>query len=123
MRSSGEATIEPAHEALFRQWSLLESWLAEDAALLAVLEGVKRASRDWAANNRNHAWLVHQTYRLVVAERLSARPDLAANLDQTDRDYIGACRKAEADESAARGCCRSPPIPRSLPSSSARSAG
>src|SRR5262249_41159870 len=47
--------------------------------------------------NRNRAWLAHQTDRLAAAERLSARPDLAANLEPTDRDYIAACRKSEAD--------------------------
>jgi formylglycine-generating enzyme required for sulfatase activity len=96
-KDTGEAIIEPAHEALLRQWGLLDGWLTEDAALLAVLEGVKRASRDWAANNRSRAWLSHQTDRLVAAGRLSARPDLAASLEPTDRDYIAACRKAETD--------------------------
>jgi formylglycine-generating enzyme required for sulfatase activity len=96
-KDTGEATIEPAHEALLRQWGLLQGWLTEDAALLAVLEGVKRGSRDWAANNRDRAWLAHAADRLAAAERLSARPDLAANLEPTDDDYIAACRKAEAD--------------------------
>jgi formylglycine-generating enzyme required for sulfatase activity len=75
----------------------LEGWLTEDAGLLAVLEGVKRASRDWAANNRGRAWLTHASDRLAAAERLSARPDLAANLEPTDHEYLAACRKAEAD--------------------------
>jgi formylglycine-generating enzyme required for sulfatase activity/class 3 adenylate cyclase len=97
---TGENTIEPAHEALLRQWGLLQGWLAEDAGLLAVLEGVKRASRDWAANTKNAAWLAHATDRLAAAERLSERPDLAANLEPTDREYLSACRKAEA---AAKG--------------------
>ncbi|HTV31327.1 MAG TPA: SUMF1/EgtB/PvdO family nonheme iron enzyme [Xanthobacteraceae bacterium] len=101
-KNTGEAIIEPAHEALLRQWGLLEGWLTEDAGLLAVLEGVKRSSRDWAANNRIRAWLSHQTDRLAAAERLSARPDLAANLDPTDRAYIAACRKAEADAKRGR---------------------
>ena len=98
-KDTGEATIEPAHEALLRRWGLLQGWLTEDAALLAVLEGVKRASRDWAANNRDRdrAWLAHAADRLAAAERLSARPDLAANLEPTDRAYIAACRKAETD--------------------------
>ena len=96
-KDTGEATVEPAHEALLRQWGLLDGWLTEDAALLAVLEGVKRASRDWAANNRARAWLAHATDRLAAAERLSARPNLAANLEPTDREYIAACRMAEAD--------------------------
>jgi len=99
-KDTGESTIEPAHEALLRQLSLLQGWLTEDAGLLAVLEGVKRASRDWAANNRDAAWLTHATDRLAAAERLTVRPDLAANLEPTDREYLAACRKAE---SAARG--------------------
>jgi formylglycine-generating enzyme required for sulfatase activity len=96
-KDTGEKTIEPAHEALLRQWGLLQGWLTEDAGLLAVLEGVKRASRDWAANNRDRAWLTHATDRLAAAERLSARPDLTANLEPTDHEYIAACRQAEAD--------------------------
>ena len=99
-KDTGENTIEPAHEALLRQWGLLQGWLAEDAGLLAVLEGVKRASRDWAANNRDAAWLTHATDRLAAVERLTERPDLAGNLEPTDRGYIAACRKAEA---AAKG--------------------
>ncbi len=92
---TGETTIEPAHEALLRQWSLLEGWLSDDTALLAVLEGVKRASRDWAKWNKSAAWLIHAVDRLAAAEELSQRPDLAANLDDTDREYLGACRTAE----------------------------
>jgi formylglycine-generating enzyme required for sulfatase activity/class 3 adenylate cyclase len=95
-KASGESTIEPAHESLLRQLSVLKGWLTEDAGLLAVLEGVKRASRDWAANARDGAWLTHGTDRLAAADRLRARPDLAANLEATDRDYLAACRKAES---------------------------
>ena len=96
-KDTGEATIEPAHEALLRQWGLLQGWLTEDAGLLAVLEGVKRASRDWDANNRDRAWLAHTADRLAAAGRLIARPDLAANLKPTDHHYLAACRKSEAD--------------------------
>jgi formylglycine-generating enzyme required for sulfatase activity len=95
-QDTGEKTIEPAHEALLRQWGLLQGWLTEDAGLLAVLEGVKRASRDWAANNRDAAWLTHTTDRLGAAQRLAARPDLAAHLEPTDRDYLAACANAQA---------------------------
>ena len=73
-KETGEQTIEPVHEALLRQWGLLQGWLAEDAGLLGVLEGVKRASRDWAANNKDAAWLTHATNRLDAAERLIRGP-------------------------------------------------
>ncbi|BBZ46475.1 nSTAND1 domain-containing NTPase [Mycobacterium parmense] len=92
---TGETTIEPAHEALLRQWSQLGSWLTEDAALLAVLDGVKCSARDWVKAGRSAAWLVHAADRLAAAERLSQRPDLAANLDGSDSEYLSACRTAE----------------------------
>ena len=95
-KDTARQPIEPAHEALLRQWSLLQGWLAEDAGLLSVMDGVKRASRDWAANGKTAAWLTHATGRLEAAERLRERPDLAANLEPTDREYLAACRKAEA---------------------------
>src|SRR5262249_42158123 len=94
-RDTGETTIEPAHEALLRQWGLLQGWLEEDTGLLIVLDGVKRASRDWAANAKGPSWLVHGEERLRAAERLLARPELAANLEPTDLEYVSACRRAQ----------------------------
>jgi hypothetical protein len=106
-KDTGEVTIEPAHEALLRQWSLLEGWLAEDAGLLGVVEGIKRASRDWTANGKDPAWLAHAKTRLEAAERLRERPDLEANLAPADRAYLAECRKREDAElgetKAARG--------------------
>jgi formylglycine-generating enzyme required for sulfatase activity len=90
-----ETTIEPAHEALLRQWNLLQGWLKEDAALLTVLDGIKRSARDWVANGKANSWLAHADERLRAAERLLARPDLAANLEPTDKRYVASCRHAE----------------------------
>jgi len=87
-----ESTIEPTHEALLRQWGLLDGWLKEDFALLTRLEGAKRATHDWEANARADSWLVHQGQRLVDAETLDARPDIAARLDSNDVAYLAACR-------------------------------
>jgi hypothetical protein len=94
-----ESTIEPTHEALLRQWGLLDGWLTEDFGLLATLEGVKRTARDWDANARGDSWLAHQGQRLAEALALDGRPDIAARLDATDRAYLAGCR---AREEAAR---------------------
>ena len=94
-KETSNVTVEPVHEALLRQWGLLQGWLAEDAAQLGVMEGVKRASRDWAANHGNGAWLIHSGERLRMSERFLKRPDLAARLAAGDLDYLAACRKAE----------------------------
>ena len=94
-QDTGEVTIEPAHEALLRQWSLLEGWLEEDFEVLTVLEGVKRAARDWQANDRDPAWLAHSGGRLESAERVAAREGFAEHLQAGERAYITAARNAE----------------------------
>jgi len=97
-KDTGETTIEPAHEALLRQWGLLQGWLEEDTGLLTVLDGIKRAARDWAANSKSSSWLGHGADRLRAAERLLVRPDLAANLEPTDTAYVIACQRQETSE-------------------------
>jgi formylglycine-generating enzyme required for sulfatase activity len=92
---TGELTIEPAHEALLRQWGLLQEWLKEDATSLGVMEGVRRAAREWEENGRNAIWLTHKTGRLELAERLRDRPDLVALFGKNEWDYLAACRKIE----------------------------
>ncbi len=97
-----EITIEPAHEALLRQWGLLRGWLDEDFGALTVLEGVKRAARDWAANGRREDWLNHSGSRLDDAERIAAREDLAGDLTSDARDYLRQCRQRDQAEQRAR---------------------
>ena len=90
-----ELTIEPAHEALLRQWGLLQGWLQEDFAALTTLEGVKRAARDWAANDRAGDWLNHAGNRLEEAEKIAGRQDLAGDLAGDAGDYLVACQAQE----------------------------
>ncbi|MBV1707989.1 MAG: TIR domain-containing protein [Hyphomicrobiales bacterium] len=96
------ATLEPAHEALLRQWGLLDGWLKEDQGHLATLEGVRRAARDWDANARGESWLTHQAGRLADARGLDTRPDLAAQLNARDRAYLSACAARETAAQAER---------------------
>ena len=91
-----QPTVEPAHEALLRQWGLLQGWLQEDLGALTTLEAVKRAARDWAANDRSADWLNHAGGRLEDAGQIAARPDFAADLSDDARDYLRHCREAEA---------------------------
>ena len=90
-----ERTVEPAHEALLRQWGLLQGWLEEDLAALTTLEGVQRTTRDWLANDRDAGWLSHAAGRLEDAERLRQRDDLAPILTSNDWAYLEACRASE----------------------------
>jgi len=92
---TGEVTVEPAHEALLRQWGLLQTWLAEDFQDLAALEGVKRAARGWVENDRNQEWVAHAGGRLEEAERVAAREDFALHVEPAERAYLAACRAVE----------------------------
>ena len=98
VNDEGETTIEPAHEALLRQWGRLKDWLEEDFAALTTLEALQRATRDWEANNRDDKYLVHHAGRLEDAENLTERPDLDEALTRSDRAYLKACRKREDEE-------------------------
>ena len=92
-KETGATTIEPAHEALLRQWSSLRDWLKQDAILLTVLDGVKGAVGDWDKNGRKSSWLAHAGERLDMAEKLRLRTDLATQLNSCDKEYIRCCVK------------------------------
>ena len=99
---TGEATIEPAHDALLRQWGLLEGWLEEDFGALATLEALKRAARDWKANASLTGWLVHSGSRLATAESVCKRDDLSRSLEPADWAYLRACQTSERAASRTR---------------------
>lgn len=92
---AGDVTIEPAHEAILRQWSLLEDWLESDFEDLSIAEGMKRAARDWLANNEDAEWLAHTGGRLEVAERVVARADFHDLFNPNERAYLAAARKVD----------------------------
>ena len=94
--------LEPAHEALLRQWDPLKRWLEEDFALLATLEGAKRAARDWDENSRDNTWAVHSGTRLKETLGLYQRSDFAAMMTSQVQSYLAACLCPEADDSRAR---------------------
>lgn len=92
---AGSVTIEPAHEALLRQWPTLLGWLEEDAADLSVLDTLQNATRDWEANARDAAWLLHAKGRLEDATRVIERETFTAYVTQSEREYLQACAQAE----------------------------
>jgi conflict system STAND superfamily ATPase/TIR domain-containing protein len=87
-------TIEPAHEALLRQWSLLRAWLEEERAALMTLEAVRRAARDWELSGHRKDWLNHAGSRLKDAEAIGGRADLGG-LTAEGRRYLEQCRRRE----------------------------
>jgi hypothetical protein len=105
-KDTGETTIEPAHEALLRQWGLLQGWLSEDSEVLHVLEMLSRSAEDWINNDRANAWLLHEGERLAIAESAFSRFFLVATtfndkqqgLVATSREYLRACYTADLEQ-------------------------
>lgn len=90
-----ETILEPAHEALLRQWKELQGWLKEETADLLTLGSVQQAARDWTAKGRSPNWLIHAAGRLEDAERLRQRPDFVPFITSVEQAYLGACRAQE----------------------------
>jgi WD40 repeat protein len=92
-----ETTVEPAHEALLRQWGRLRGWLEDSAAEFSVLDNLQSASRDWEGNSRKEPWLTHSKARLEEAESVVARSSLRGAATTVDHDYLAACRARDSD--------------------------
>jgi WD40 repeat protein len=95
---TGETTLEPSHEALLRQWSLLAGWLREDFAALATLDALAVSAGQWESNARHDDWLEHRAGRLEDAEALPSHTDFAPLVTPSMRDYLAACRRREDAE-------------------------
>lgn len=101
-QKTGEATIEPAHESILRQWSTLSGWLSEDLAALSNLESVQRATRDWEANRRAVEWLAHTGDRLAAARKTASRQEFLLLLGSSENDYLDFCAQKDEREALIR---------------------
>jgi formylglycine-generating enzyme required for sulfatase activity len=92
----GEAdggTIEVAHEALFREWARLKSWLEPERARLEVLRSLQVDAWTWDRNDRDAGFLNHRGERLARSAELAA--DDRFRLTKIEFDYLAACQGAE----------------------------
>ncbi len=94
----GEAeggTVEVAHEALFRTWQRLESWLEPERARLEALRALQVDAGNWERNGKNAGYLNHRSNRLAEARGLSENPGYKKRLIERDFAYLAACEAAE----------------------------
>jgi WD40 repeat protein len=89
--TTGEDTVEVAHEALLREWPRLRGWLEEDAEGRRLHLHLIESAREWDEGGRDAADL----YR---GARLSAAVDWAEahdrELNERERSFLGASRSA-----------------------------
>jgi formylglycine-generating enzyme required for sulfatase activity len=88
------ATVEVAHEALFRAWSRLREWLDWERARLDTLRLLETASATWDRRGRPEAFLDHRGPRLADASELEKDSRYSRRLNDVDHLYLVACRKA-----------------------------
>jgi basic membrane lipoprotein Med (substrate-binding protein (PBP1-ABC) superfamily)/DNA-binding SARP family transcriptional activator len=98
--STGQATVEVAHEALFREWNRLAGWIDGHRAALIRLETFTSAADAWEASGRQVDYLLTGT-RLVEFEAWSAEGTLPVT--GRLREYLVAgLGRREEEEAATR---------------------
>ncbi|MCA1780891.1 MAG: PQQ-binding-like beta-propeller repeat protein [Intrasporangiaceae bacterium] len=91
--------VEVAHEALFREWPRLRTWLVEDAAGRAVQRRLAVAAAEWDADGREPSALWTGARLASGLEVAEARPD---ELTPVEHDFLAAGRESlDAQQRAA----------------------
>jgi formylglycine-generating enzyme required for sulfatase activity len=89
------ATVEVAHEALFREWTRLKEWLEPERARLEALLSLQATATTWSRHDRNSGFLDHRESRLSEASALGQSDAYRNRLSTLEIDYLAACRVAE----------------------------
>jgi len=90
------ATVEVAHEALFRAWPRFLRWLEPEKARLETLRGLESAAVSWEANGRGYDFIGHAGPRLRNARRLMQFSDFREHINSysTVKGYLKAATRA-----------------------------
>jgi hypothetical protein len=88
-------TVEVAHDALFRTWKRLQSWLEPERKRLEALRTLQADASNWERSGRNEGYLNHRKRRLSEAKKLRTDARYARRLLQRDFDYIAGCNDRE----------------------------
>jgi hypothetical protein len=88
-------TVEVAHEALFREWTRLKSWLVPEGARLEALKSLQIDASNWHRNGRDGVFLNHRNKRLAEAAALASIENYRKRLGTLEFDYLKACQEAE----------------------------
>ena len=90
--SAYQETVDVAHEALIRNWSLLRTWLDENRELLQRQRRIERAAKEWSAleHSRSPEYLLHGDRLIEAEDYLIAYPDELSALAQR---YISISRE------------------------------
>ncbi|MFN2207559.1 MAG: BTAD domain-containing putative transcriptional regulator, partial [Candidatus Promineifilaceae bacterium] len=101
--TTGEETVEVAHEALIREWPLLREWLEADREGLRIHRHLTETAQAWDELERDPGEL-YRGARLAVAAEWAARHD--GDLNQLEQEFLAESealvRRRETEREAQR---------------------
>lgn len=93
--STGEATVEVAHEALLWEWERLAAWIEQHREDIRRLDSLARATDEWEASGRDPDYLIagsrlagHEGWKDRTTVRLAAREErfLEASIERRRKE-------------------------------------
>jgi len=107
VRKGETGTVEVAHEALFREWSRLTSWLEPERARLEALRSLQVDAVNWNRNGKDEAFLNHRDKRLAAASALTSIDGYRKRLSDMELEYISRpARSPTGWRETGSGACR-----------------
>jgi basic membrane lipoprotein Med (substrate-binding protein (PBP1-ABC) superfamily)/DNA-binding SARP family transcriptional activator len=98
---AGHATVEVAHESLFREWDRLAAWIDRHRAALRRYETFTAAAEEWEASGRDADYLLTGTR---LAEFEAWRDEGALQIAGRQKEYLVAgLERRSAEQRAERG--------------------
>ncbi len=99
---AGRPTVDIAHEALLREWSVMRGWLEDDLDARRLQRELSDAARAWDDAGR-------EPTGLFAGRRLQAVRDGRRNgeitVNEMELAFVRSRRATRAPRSAADGCC------------------
>jgi WD40 repeat protein/class 3 adenylate cyclase len=97
--TTGEDSVEVAHEALIREWPLLRGWLEEDREGLRVHRHLTEAAGEWERLGREEGELYRGARLAAAGEWAEAHREA---LNPLEREFLAASRELAEREAAER---------------------
>jgi len=97
--TTGEGTVEVAHEALIREWPTLRAWLAEDRDGLRLHRHLTQAAQEWETLARDAGALYRGSRLVQAAEWAQAHP---GELNALEQAFLAASQAQAQREEAER---------------------
>jgi WD40 repeat protein/DNA-binding SARP family transcriptional activator len=101
--TTGEGTVEVAHEALIREWATLREWLASDREGLRLHRHLTEAAQEWELLEMDPGALYRGTRLNQALEWVIANPRA---LNAQEQAYLEASREVAEREQAEREAAR-----------------